>query len=252
MQEGIKLSDCLDEAKATICGERQDVYGSPEDSFAIIAQYWNIYLIEVQKALLIKRGFDLADYALEPLLSAKDIAHMMILFKMARVQGQAPKRDNYVDICGYSSIAADKFTEAAKGKKSRGQILLEQDQRIKAQAQQSEQMKFFNDLLSQLSCYGTAITGTDGKTLEQRVVEWERWAEFEGTTEFPMSEAAREQDIRDWACGTAYSEADEGIELDEEDMGVGKFDNEPDGMNYGTIKYGCCSDCKLKFNRGAL
>jgi len=40
-----------------------------------------------------------------------DIAHMMILFKMARVQGQAPKRDNYVDLCGYAGIAADRLSK---------------------------------------------------------------------------------------------------------------------------------------------
>jgi len=149
--------------------------------------------------------------------------------------------------------------------KSRGQILYEQDQRIKAQAQQSEQMKFFNDLLSRISKYGTAMIGTDGKTLEQRIIEWEEWANFEGCNErpneWPASEAAREQDIRDWACGTAYCEADEGIELDEEDMTKVPEDD----VKYNTIKYGCCADCEskrdyekdildavLKFNRGAL
>jgi len=99
------LGDCLDEAKRTICGERQDVYGSPEDSFAIIAKYWNIYLAEV----LTKKSND--PCAGPDLLGAKDIAHMMILFKMARVQGQAPKYDNYVDLCGYAGIAADRLSK---------------------------------------------------------------------------------------------------------------------------------------------
>jgi len=91
----VKLGDCLDEAKATICGERQDVYGSPEDSFAVIAQYWEVYLQEYKVCS-------------DP-LSAKDIAHMMVLFKMARIQGQKPSRDSYVDICGYAAIAADRL-----------------------------------------------------------------------------------------------------------------------------------------------
>jgi len=106
-----KLGDCLDEAKATICGERQDQYGSPEDSFALVAKYWNTYLLEVQKKILVAAGFDLRDYKLVDLLETKDIAHMMILFKMARVQGQKPSRDSYVGICGYAAIAADKLTE---------------------------------------------------------------------------------------------------------------------------------------------
>jgi len=88
------LGDCLDEAKKTICGERQDIYGSPEDSFGLIADYWNIYLSGMSGSALI----------------AKDVAHMMVLFKMARVQGQAPKRDNYVDLCGYAAIAADRLS----------------------------------------------------------------------------------------------------------------------------------------------
>jgi hypothetical protein len=92
--ENHELGDCLDEAKRTICGERQDVYGSPEDSFTLIANYWNAYLA-----------------AKDGMLSALDIAHMMILFKMARVQGQAPKYDNYVDLCGYAGIAADRLSK---------------------------------------------------------------------------------------------------------------------------------------------
>jgi hypothetical protein len=92
--ENHELGDCLDEAKRTICGERQDVYGNPEDSFTLIANYWNAYLA-----------------AKDGMLSALDIAHMMILFKMARVQGQAPKRDNYVDLCGYAGIAADRLSK---------------------------------------------------------------------------------------------------------------------------------------------
>lgn len=86
------LGLCLDEAKACITGERQDQYGNPEDSFALIADYWRTYLSHPVTAL--------------------DVAHMMILFKVARCQGQSTKRDNYTDICGYSSIAADRIMEA--------------------------------------------------------------------------------------------------------------------------------------------
>lgn len=89
------LGDCLDEAKACICGERQDQYGAPEDSFKLIAGYWSAYL-----------GRD---------LSALDVAHMMTLFKVARMSGQGFKRDNYVDACGYMAIAADRIAEAQAG-----------------------------------------------------------------------------------------------------------------------------------------
>ena len=129
---------------------------------------------------------------------------------------------------------AARFSEMVfpEERKSRGQILCEQDQRIKAQAQQADQMKVFSDIISQLNQYGTGILKTDGKTLEQRVFEWEKWAEFEEEARERQDAAAKEQDIREWACGSAYCEADTAIELDEE---------------------GIVGDCALlKFNRGIL
>lgn len=90
----ISLGDSLKEAKKVISGRRQDVYGNPEDSFALIAKYWSIYLMTKP-----------VDVVLTPL----DIAHMMVLFKLARCSGQAPSRDNYIDIQGYAAIAADRL-----------------------------------------------------------------------------------------------------------------------------------------------
>ena len=81
----------LDKAKAIINGERQDSYGSPEASFALIGAYWSAYL---------KRR-----------LTPVDVAHMMMLFKIARMSGQKPSEDNYADLCGYAGIAADMTKE---------------------------------------------------------------------------------------------------------------------------------------------
>ena len=39
-----KRGSVLQEAINTINGERQDVYGSPESSFSLIAKYWRTYL----------------------------------------------------------------------------------------------------------------------------------------------------------------------------------------------------------------
>lgn len=75
------------EAHKIINGERQDSYGNPEDSFRLIADYWSAYL-KVE-------------------LSAVDVAHMMMLLKIARMSGQEPKKDNYVDLAGYAGIAGD-------------------------------------------------------------------------------------------------------------------------------------------------
>ena len=90
-EEMVKVFDdergsILDEAKEVINGERQDVYGSPEDSFALIASYWSIYL-----------GRD---------VSERDVAMMMTLFKLAR-QSHQHKRDNLVDAAGYLGILGD-------------------------------------------------------------------------------------------------------------------------------------------------
>ena len=94
--------NCLKEAGKIINGERQDSYGAPEDSFTIIAGYWNVFLAAKLKAL----GVDVKD-----LLSPLDTTNMMVLFKQARKLGQKPSRDNYVDSCGYESIGADRLSE---------------------------------------------------------------------------------------------------------------------------------------------
>lgn len=36
-------SETLDKAKACVCGQRENEYGSPEDNFAAIAGFWSVY-----------------------------------------------------------------------------------------------------------------------------------------------------------------------------------------------------------------
>lgn len=88
------------EADLTINGARQDQYGAPENSFSILAGYWNVFL----RAKLKKLGYDVPD-----LLTPLDTANMMVLFKQARKLGQKPCRDNYVDSIGYEAIGADRL-----------------------------------------------------------------------------------------------------------------------------------------------
>lgn len=92
----------LDEAKAIINGERQDVYGSPEDSFRLIANYWNTYL-DSRPGYATFMGAK-PDHA-QP-LGKEDVAIMMTLFKIAREANQH-KRDNIRDAAGYMGIYAD-------------------------------------------------------------------------------------------------------------------------------------------------
>lgn len=80
--------EILNAAIKTVCEERQDSYGTPEDNFAIIAGLWSGYLGDV-------------------MLEAEDVAIMMILLKIARIQTGTFKPDNYIDIAGYAACAAE-------------------------------------------------------------------------------------------------------------------------------------------------
>ena len=93
------MKSSLTEANDIINGERQDQYGNPEDSFEIIADFWDSYLSS-------KYG-DQEDFEIDSI----DVAHMMTLFKIARMLGQKPTRDSYIDAIGYLAIAADRLLE---------------------------------------------------------------------------------------------------------------------------------------------
>lgn len=86
-----------------INGERQDKYGNPEDSFALIGKYWTEFL----KA----NGVIACD---QVNISNKEVAEMMMLFKIARMSGQKPSLDNYLDLVGYAWIAADMVEEEGR------------------------------------------------------------------------------------------------------------------------------------------
>lgn len=79
--------EILEAAAKTVCVDRQDAYGRPEDSFAKIASFWGTYL--------------------ETEVSAKDVAIMMCLLKIARIRTGAHKDDNYIDLAGYAACGAE-------------------------------------------------------------------------------------------------------------------------------------------------
>lgn len=81
-----KREEVLTLANQAVNGEREQTYGSPEDSFDRIAHLWSAYL--------------------EVALSGLDVAKMMILFKLARTREQA-YLDNWVDIAGYAACAGE-------------------------------------------------------------------------------------------------------------------------------------------------
>lgn len=77
----------LDAATTCVCKERNDQYGEPEDCFQDIANLWAAY-----------KGVDFDPF---------DVAMMMSLLKVARAKANPQHTDNYIDLCGYGSIAGE-------------------------------------------------------------------------------------------------------------------------------------------------
>ena len=89
--------EILAEAKKCVCGDREEDYGSPEDSFKMIANLWSDYLAGTRDA---NRHF----------LDSEDVAIMMALLKIARM-AHGNKADNFVDLAGYAACAGEIATK---------------------------------------------------------------------------------------------------------------------------------------------
>jgi len=79
----------LEEAHSIIYGDREKTYGHPSKNLKTIATMWNAYL----DARVGGGG-----------ISAKDVAGLMMLVKVARFANDPSHRDNLVDICGYAAL----------------------------------------------------------------------------------------------------------------------------------------------------
>ena len=82
----MKRSEILEAARRCVCGEREQDYGTPEDSFSLIAKLWTAYT-----------GVS---------FSTKDVAMMMALLKVARIK-RGDKADSFVDLAGYAACAGE-------------------------------------------------------------------------------------------------------------------------------------------------
>ena len=82
----ITRDEILEKARQCISGDRDHQYGSPEESFNRIADYWSTFLNKE--------------------ISARDVAIMMILFKVAREE-HSSKLDNWIDIAGYAACGGE-------------------------------------------------------------------------------------------------------------------------------------------------
>lgn len=84
--------EILKEALRCVNGEREQQYGSPEDSFMVIAELWTVYL---EHKCVEDNGV--------VLLHPEDVAAMMALLKIARICTGKYKGDNWVDLAGYAA-----------------------------------------------------------------------------------------------------------------------------------------------------
>lgn len=82
------LSTALDAVNA-----RPKAYGPPEDNFNRIARHWNVYMT--------------GKYGCEPVLDAVDIAAMMALMKIARLEETPDHMDSWTDLAGYAACGAE-------------------------------------------------------------------------------------------------------------------------------------------------
>lgn len=79
--------EILQKAEECVCGHREQEYGSPENNFQIIADLWRIY-----------KGVD---------FTAIDVAMMMALLKIARIQSGTATEDSFVDLAGYAACGGE-------------------------------------------------------------------------------------------------------------------------------------------------
>lgn len=97
----MKRTEILDAAQRCVVGDREQDYGSPENSFSTIADLWNAYLNGCPG--------DVVNSAVA--LDAKDVAAMLALLKIARIASGHAKEDNWVDLAGYAACGGEIETE---------------------------------------------------------------------------------------------------------------------------------------------
>ena len=83
----------LSEAERCVCGEREQDYGTPEDSFQKIAALWTAYMSN--------------NSIVDTVFSASDVAVMLALLKIARISENPQHMDSWVDGCGYFACGGE-------------------------------------------------------------------------------------------------------------------------------------------------
>lgn len=92
----MKRSEILEAAKKCVCGEREEQYGSPENNFSAIAALWDDYIFAAKRK--------------EVFITARDVALMMSLLKIAREATGGGKADNWIDLAGYAACGGEIYS----------------------------------------------------------------------------------------------------------------------------------------------
>lgn len=89
----MKAHEIATEAARLVSGDRQRTHGDKAVNFTNIARLWTAYL----------------DNRADPCaaLSPLDVAHLMVLLKVARTQLGAVNPDDWTDMAGYAACAGE-------------------------------------------------------------------------------------------------------------------------------------------------
>jgi hypothetical protein len=175
----MKRAEILDAARTCVCGGREQDYGTPEDSFGMIAKLWTAYL-----------GRD---------VNPMDTAVMMGLLKIARVSGGRSTQDSFIDLAGYAACAGELATEP--GTK---QPKADDDQELeKLRKQLAEANELCDDLGEQLqnSLDSEVQLQMDNDTLTEDLHRYVGLATYEHMRDLVCAEADRKLFVAPCAVG---------------------------------------------------
>lgn len=102
----MKRPEILEEARKCVCGDREQDYGAPENNFQTIGNFWSIYLRAAHPELNMATNH----------VTAKDVAAMMALMKVARIATGKGAVDSYIDLAGYAACGGEIVTETPGAK----------------------------------------------------------------------------------------------------------------------------------------
>ena len=87
--------EILEAAEKCVCGQRDKDYGTPEDSFGLIAELWAPLI-----RACVPEGTDVC-------VLPETVALMMALLKVARLIKSPEHLDSWVDLAGYAACGGE-------------------------------------------------------------------------------------------------------------------------------------------------